>query len=42
LQLISGDGVAFSPAFSDEVEAYFAGQMQGVRVVAQGMRAQGA
>ena len=37
LRLEGRDRVVFSSAFSDEVEAYFAGQFQAARVVAQGM-----
>lgn len=35
LSLVSPDRVAFSPAFSDEAEAFFAGSIQVSRVVAQ-------
>jgi hypothetical protein len=38
LTLISRDRVAFSPAFSDEVEAYFAGMMLCLTVVLQAIR----
>jgi hypothetical protein len=37
LHLEGRDRVVFSPAFSDEFEAYFAGQIQVLRVVGQGM-----
>jgi DNA-binding transcriptional regulator LsrR (DeoR family) len=39
ITLPAPDRVAFAPAFSDEVEAYFAGQFQVLRVVAQTMAA---
>jgi hypothetical protein len=32
---LSGEAVTFSPAFSDEVEAYYAGQFQVMRTIAQ-------
>ncbi|MGZ6039269.1 MAG: hypothetical protein ACXWKR_11400 [Phenylobacterium sp.] len=37
LHLEGHDRVVFSPAFSDEVEAYMAGQVQVIRMVARGM-----
>jgi hypothetical protein len=39
LRLEGRDRVVFSPSFSDEFEAYFAGQIQVLRVVGQGMTA---